>query len=696
MEDVVKKIIWLILTGLFVSYIHSQTYISTYMDEIIVSDKVEKQGVEFSQKEVEKAKNFYLPDILKYEPGINVTRRAIIGDNADMLSIRGLSGNRILLNLNGRSLNAAGVVGGYYNDFSVIPFDRIEKIQVIKGGGDLKYGNNALGGVINIITKKPKKVFESSIFSGFSVSKDIDYIYTTRISASQKIGKFGYSIGGSWQKADEFLWNNDYEAKNIGGGFFIDMPYESKLSLQIQYTNTERGFIRNNRKSNNPTSSLFYQKLNEDYPLAFGDTLNPYGGNISQPGPGAYWIKEKTLFDISYEIPLNVWYAEFKFYKNIENRFEYNYSSHITSSTYPSPDGTLVFKRKVESDRSWGGNLDISKEFEKNVLNAGFEYKYLGYGDIKVYYVDMSYGCSGVSCVGGPASQSADVYAFYLKNEYGFSDKFKFIAGLRYDDYNVNEENDSGIKGFNENLLSISGGLNYEISEKQKINFNAYSKYRTPTMPEVYWHANNQFGYTKGLKSEKNNAVEANYMAKFSENIIELSVYNYDIDNYIMFRIEPNKRGVYNIDNVNIKGASFGWRSISGKLKPYLNFTVQRTRKGNDFYDPQKLTKELDYVPKFKLNAGLETKLTERLVLNMNYRYNDISKTIYLWKQGSTTYFKLINIKSYDVVDVEFKYNYKNLTASVYADNIFNEIYEEKFGYPMSSRIIGGSVSYRF
>ncbi len=687
----------MLVTLVFVSNLNlfSQNYFSTNMDEIIIKDKAENENIEFSKKEIEKAKNIYLPDILKYEPEINVTRRAITGDNADMLSIRGLSGSRILLNLNGRSLNAAGVVGGYYNDFSIIPVDNIEKIQVIKGGGDLKYGNNALGGVINIITKEPKETAEISVFSGFSAGKDIDYMYNERIGISKKYHKLAYLFSTSYQKNDEYLWNNDFEAKNLGGFISYDMPYDSKIYFNVQYTNTKRGFIINNRKSTNPNSPLFYEKIDIDYPLAFGDTLNPYGGNVSQPGPNSYWIKEKTLFDMGYKIPIKDWFAEFKLYKNFENRFEYNYSSHITSPTYPNPDGTLIFKRKVESDKSWGANLDLSREFEKNNLNSGFEYKYLGYGDINIYYIDMSYGCFGTTCIGGPASQSADVYAGYLKDEYRVSDKINLNAGIRYDIYNVNEENNSGVKEFKEKLLSASIGLKYNISKTNELFLTAYSKYRTPTMPEVYWWSNNQLGYSGSLKSEDNKALEFAYKMKIKNNFFEISAYNYDIENYIMFRFDP-KRGTYNIDNVKIYGGSFKYYANYNNLNPYLNLSFQKTKKGKDFYDPAKLSDDLDYSPKFKLNAGFESKFGKNISLITNYRYNDVSHTIYVWQVGPTKYYKLVNMKSYDVIDLELKYNIKNVTASIYADNIFNERYEEKFGYPMNGRILGGSITLRF
>ena len=70
--------------------------------------------------------------MLKNEPDIDIKRRTLIGDTADSLAIRGFSCNRIVLNIDGRPVNASGVVGGCYIDWGTIPLDNIEKIEIIR------------------------------------------------------------------------------------------------------------------------------------------------------------------------------------------------------------------------------------------------------------------------------------------------------------------------------------------------------------------------------------------------------------------------------------------------------------------------------------------------------------------------------------------------------------------------------------
>lgn len=51
-------------------------------------------------------------------------------------------------------------------DWSTIPLDNIEKVEVIRGGSVARYGNNALGGVINVITKKPTETPTATLTLG--------------------------------------------------------------------------------------------------------------------------------------------------------------------------------------------------------------------------------------------------------------------------------------------------------------------------------------------------------------------------------------------------------------------------------------------------------------------------------------------------------------------------------------------------
>jgi outer membrane cobalamin receptor len=162
------------------------------MEEIIVTDEAitEPTVTIVGVKTVEKGKNTNIPDVLEYEAGIDIGRKALVGDTGDTLKIRGLSGNRIMLNIDGRSVNAAGVQGGYFIDWSTIPLDNIEKIEVMYGGSSVKYGNNAGGGDINVITKKPTEQPTFTFYGNYGGGGTINDIQNYRMTHTYKIGPF--------------------------------------------------------------------------------------------------------------------------------------------------------------------------------------------------------------------------------------------------------------------------------------------------------------------------------------------------------------------------------------------------------------------------------------------------------------------------------------------------------------------------
>lgn len=112
-------------------------------------------GTAVGVKKIEKGKKINIPNnVLKNEPDIDIKRRTLFGDTANSLAISDFSGNRIMLNIGGRPVNASGVVRRYYIDWGTFPLDNIEKIEIFRGGSSVRYGNNALGGVVKVVTKK--------------------------------------------------------------------------------------------------------------------------------------------------------------------------------------------------------------------------------------------------------------------------------------------------------------------------------------------------------------------------------------------------------------------------------------------------------------------------------------------------------------------------------------------------------------
>ncbi len=105
------------------------------------------------------ASRFHTADeLLSHTSGVSIKRFGGLG-HYSTVSIRGSSAEQVLVLLDGVRLNTGE--GGAV-DFSTIPLESIERIEVIRGGGTTLYGSDAVGGVVNIITKRPRRGLEAS------------------------------------------------------------------------------------------------------------------------------------------------------------------------------------------------------------------------------------------------------------------------------------------------------------------------------------------------------------------------------------------------------------------------------------------------------------------------------------------------------------------------------------------------------
>ncbi|KQN48040.1 catecholate siderophore receptor CirA [Serratia sp. Leaf51] len=113
-----------------------------------------------------------LKDVLKDVPGVQITNES---DNRQGVSIRGLSSGYTLILVDGKRVNSRNAVFRH-NDFDLswIPAESIERIEVVRGPMSSLYGSDALGGVVNIITRKVGKAWHGTLSADTTVQEHRD------------------------------------------------------------------------------------------------------------------------------------------------------------------------------------------------------------------------------------------------------------------------------------------------------------------------------------------------------------------------------------------------------------------------------------------------------------------------------------------------------------------------------------------
>ena len=145
-----------------------------------------------TRKDIENSKAPLLLDVLRLVPGLEVTRTQGIGGTTSLF-IRGATAAQTLVFVDGVQMNSP--TSGAFN-FANLTTDNIERVEILRGPQSTLYGSEAIGGVVNIITKKGAG--DNKVILGTEYGMHDTYRETVNVSGGKE--RFDYSVGGSYLK----------------------------------------------------------------------------------------------------------------------------------------------------------------------------------------------------------------------------------------------------------------------------------------------------------------------------------------------------------------------------------------------------------------------------------------------------------------------------------------------------------------
>ena len=214
------------------------------IEEVVVTGspvKINRDNVPMSVSVVsqaqlsESSESAVLPVLSGQVPGLFVTERGVTGfgvstGSAGQITIRGIGGNPttgVLMLIDGHP-QFMGIMGHPLPD-SYVTSD-IERVEVIRGSGSVLYGSNAMGGVINLITKKQEK-------DGFHGNSRLMYgTFNTQkymLSGGYKKDKLSVYISGNHDQTDGHRANSDFKISNGYSKIGYDVNEHLKLGLDF-------------------------------------------------------------------------------------------------------------------------------------------------------------------------------------------------------------------------------------------------------------------------------------------------------------------------------------------------------------------------------------------------------------------------------------------------------------------------------
>ena len=216
-------------------------------------------------------------------PGLFITERNILGfgisnGGAGGIKIRGVGGsptNAVLMMVDGQP-QFAGIFSHHVADFYTTEY--VERVEVLRGPGSVLYGSNAMGGVINVITK------ESAREGRFTtLSTEYGSYNTWRSSATNmsRVGKFSSLVSLAYDRTDGTEENFDFNQKSLYAKVGYDISRE--WSARADYSLT--GSIGNDpiyaRLDNPSATDIYHQNITRgEASLSFANNYGGMNGNV--------------------------------------------------------------------------------------------------------------------------------------------------------------------------------------------------------------------------------------------------------------------------------------------------------------------------------------------------------------------------------------------------------------------------------
>lgn len=573
-----------------------------------------------------------IPDLIRSEAGVYVSdttgnKRSVIVDIHGFGETAAL--NTLVL-VDGRRVNQADLSG---TDWTQIPLDRVARIEIMRGGqGSVIYGDNASGGVINIITKKGKDMNAgaSVAYGSYETLKGTFYL-----SGSKE--KAAFSLNGSYLNSDGYRKNSETEAKDVGADLDIFVNDSINLNLSGGYHEDNTGL----------PGGLLKSAL--DGGISRDDTVEP--DNYSDTKD--YYIKATPEFyfmengiakvDLSYR---NRQFLSFYAYSNIFGEGDYTGDAEIDTITV-SPQ--LILK---------GSTKGIN-----NTLSLGFDYE-----SVKENITNDSNN-GGVPQTTQKFDLDKSGYGYYIHDEAEVTDKLSVSGGYRHDEAEFKYKSSKGVLTPDNSKLkedAYSAGANYVFNSNVSAYINLSKSFRYPVLDEFYNYFTNSI--MTSLVPQESDDLEIGVRLKVNEGTSAQAN---------LFRISTKDEIFYNPDtgtNANLDGtvSRNGIEiAMNSRLSEMLEVGVGYTYIDAEIKNGMFEGNAFPNVPKNKITGEVLVFPVKGLMLALNAVFTDSRPFISDFSNSFE------GQEEFLVVNSKFQYQWKNIMAFLDLNNLLDEDYSE-------------------
>lgn len=631
------------LQSIVLSTILSSTLLqANNLDKVIVTAKT-KQNVEttagsitvITQEQIKQMHVSSVQDILVQTVGVSLATNSSSISGRETISIRGTQSKHTLILVDGKRISGTDAQIGHSDfQYNWVPIKSIAKIEIIRGPMSSIYGSKAIGGVINIITKKSNENFHGGIsLLGANSSdnggneRDISLNLGGKISEKLKlsIAAENKEIKASYKKSDNTkILREGKKIKNI----LLDLDYKIDNTQNISASYLRGKEIRSNTVTSGQTGiTTYYDEYYEidkiNYSLAY----------------------KKNFSDVTMDI---------KYYINESDSHtdQYNYTHELKDSVLNTEFA-----------------IDI---FDNQFIIAGLEYRTEAYD--KIYDTSSS----------KDFNDKISYKSAYIQDEIEVNDALVLTLGARYDKH----------ERFGAEL-SPKANIVYSINENHKLKASYGHGFNAPTVTQNSsdYKVTGEHVYigNDDLKAETSDTIELGYDYYINNIIFKSNIFYTKIDNLISGKeISSQSFGpsytqyTYLYSNINKSTMSgieleYSQKDLFQDLDVSIAYDYLRTKNKDT-------NKELTRKPKQNVAMNLSYALPYGIHSNMRLNYT-----------GSQLDTSSDPLGGYTTYSLQFSKNFtKSFSGKVGVDNLSNKILSDESDYNIKGRLLYVGLDYSF
>ncbi len=553
---------------------------------------------------IERLKPRDLSEVFRQVPGAMVT----FGDKDTFtLKLRGMDAKRIALLVDG-----IPVYEPYYSSFDLktVAASGLESIQVTKGPSSVLYGPNTLGGIVNVITRRPGP----DPFLNLNLSLAEKKTYNLGVDGGLAWDHFSLAGNASYQSSDGFYYpapetgktlrsNSDYERLNLNAKLYYNPSDKTEIMINGGLYTSDYGMP--------PAMGGIQRARYWRFPDWDRYTLNA-GGYTSLSDKATLRFR---AFYVNYRNTLMQWRDAAMTILNFESRFD--------NSVY----GFFTLGEFSLSDRD---DLKVSLNYEKDVARQQDD-------------------------VGEPwYKYDQGTFSAAAENQFALADNWWLITGLSLDYLDK-------FDGKNRTSLNPLIGFKYTPDETMDFHVSFAGKSRFPSMRSLYSSSSGN----PDLLSERGTSYEAGFTINKGVHISG-SAFMSDFKNMVdTIVLNDGTKLYYNIGRAYINGLELQVGKAFGQVETSVSYTFLSHKNKTD-------DRPLDALPKHTLSLNAAVRPAKGLLLDVygifgskSFWYNSSDELIY----DIPSYFCLDAVLSYDLGFMEAFIKASN----VFDDYIYTE-----------------------